>query len=131
MQQLRIHIDEAGRGPLAGPVFVGCTMSLQNFTKTDFQDSKALSPRKREQIYQTIFDHEQQGHIIAASGRATNHNIDTKGIIPSLQKACHRGLFVLLKKYFVMRRQQALLESVHGEDHIAARQLRQIFATAR
>ena len=131
MQHLRIHIDEAGRGPLAGPVFVGLTMSLCDFDKSLFQDSKQLSEKKRNIAYTALQDHESQGHIIAAAGRASNKDIDKKGIIPSLQKACHQWLFMLLRKYFIQYRQQALLDSVHGEDTIAETQLRYIFTHAR
>lgn len=55
--QLRIHIDEAGRGPLAGPVTVGLIMSLRNFPKNSFRDSKQLTHQQRVALYQRIYQH--------------------------------------------------------------------------
>lgn len=57
-----IGIDEAGRGPLAGPVIVaGVRVSrslLENYHRYPFleevNDSKKLSPSKREQLFQGI-----------------------------------------------------------------------------
>ena len=51
---LRIYIDEAGRGPLAGPVTVGLVMPLQDVDKSWFNDSKLLSEKKRDACYEEI-----------------------------------------------------------------------------
>lgn len=49
-------VDEAGRGPLAGPVVVACVMMPLN--KDDLiegvNDSKKLSPKKRDDLYDKI-----------------------------------------------------------------------------
>lgn len=52
---LVVGIDEAGRGALAGPVVVAGVIFPLNF-KPNFQvfDSKEISPKKREEIYQHI-----------------------------------------------------------------------------
>lgn len=50
-------IDEAGRGPLAGPVAVGVFVAPKNFDYKIFRglrDSKKLSQRKREEIFSQI-----------------------------------------------------------------------------
>ena len=51
-------VDEAGRGPLAGPVVVACAMMPLN--KKDLidgvNDSKKLSPKKRDLLYEKIID---------------------------------------------------------------------------
>ncbi len=127
--QLRIHIDEAGRWPLAGPVSVWCTLSLQQADLSDFCDSKSISERRRETLYGQIQDLESQGIIHYASWRASNKQIDEKGIIPALQYACVRGIFLCLKKYFVSQRAPALAQSVYGEDHMALAHLSRLFAT--
>ena len=53
-----IGVDEAGRGPLAGPVAVGVVMVLEGFdVAKEFQgvkDSKKLSEKKREKIFQML-----------------------------------------------------------------------------
>ncbi|MFH0763506.1 MAG: ribonuclease HII [Candidatus Omnitrophota bacterium] len=49
-------IDEAGRGPLAGPVVAGAVI-LKDFNfLEDIDDSKRLSPKKRERAYREILD---------------------------------------------------------------------------
>jgi len=49
-------IDEAGRGPLAGPVVSAAVILPQSFDDPDVTDSKKLSPKKREQLYEKIYD---------------------------------------------------------------------------
>jgi len=48
-----IGLDEAGRGPLAGPVVAGAVVFLNYKSQSDFgiNDSKKLSPEQREKIY--------------------------------------------------------------------------------
>ena len=41
-------MDEAGRGPLAGPVTAGCVILPKNFPLEILNDSKKLSEKKRE-----------------------------------------------------------------------------------
>lgn len=128
MNSLRIHIDEAWRGPLAGPVFVWLTMSLKNFDKSAFKDSKQLSKKKRVAAYTWLYKHEKKGSLVCASGWASAKEIDKFWIIASLQLATCRWLFHLLKKYFYRYRQQALIDSVYGEDTLAERELRKFFS---
>ncbi|HAC32014.1 MAG TPA: ribonuclease HII, partial [Treponema sp.] len=40
-------LDEAGRGPLAGPVVAGCVILPENFPVEILNDSKKLSEKKR------------------------------------------------------------------------------------
>jgi ribonuclease HII len=47
-------IDEAGRGPLAGPVVASAVILPQTFSHTGVNDSKLLTPRKREQLAEVI-----------------------------------------------------------------------------
>jgi ribonuclease HII len=49
-------IDEAGRGPLAGPVVSAAVILPQTFDDLDVTDSKKLSPTKRERLYERIYD---------------------------------------------------------------------------
>ncbi len=48
-------IDEAGRGPLAGPVVSAAVILPSTFQDPEVTDSKKLSPRKREQLYDRIY----------------------------------------------------------------------------
>ncbi|MCP5535460.1 MAG: ribonuclease HII [Akkermansiaceae bacterium] len=47
-------IDEAGRGPLAGPVAAAAVILPEEFTHELLDDSKKLSEKKREQLYDEI-----------------------------------------------------------------------------
>lgn len=47
-------IDEAGRGPLAGPLSVAAVVFPVGYANPDIYDSKALSEKKREELYQVI-----------------------------------------------------------------------------
>jgi len=44
-------LDEAGRGPLAGPVTAGCAVLPANFPLQFLGDSKALTVRQREKAF--------------------------------------------------------------------------------
>ena len=47
-------IDEAGRGPLAGPVVAACAVLGSDFNVIGVDDSKKLSEKKREELFQEI-----------------------------------------------------------------------------
>lgn len=47
-------IDEAGRGPLAGPVVAAAVILKVNTPIIDLKDSKLLSAKKRENVYEAI-----------------------------------------------------------------------------
>ena len=47
-------IDEAGRGPLAGPVVVGCVIMPKESLIEGINDSKKISEKKREKLYDLI-----------------------------------------------------------------------------
>jgi len=49
-------IDEAGRGPLAGPVVAACVMLPENCLIEGVNDSKKLSASKREKLYEIIME---------------------------------------------------------------------------
>ena len=49
-------IDEAGRGPLAGPVVAGAVILPKDETILYLNDSKQLSEKKREELYDVIID---------------------------------------------------------------------------
>ena len=47
-------IDEAGRGPLAGPVVAAAVVLPENYHHPEITDSKKLTPRKREELFKVI-----------------------------------------------------------------------------
>lgn len=50
-------IDEVGRGPLAGPVVAGAVILPKDHTILYLNDSKKLSEKKRELLYDEIMEH--------------------------------------------------------------------------
>ena len=49
-------IDEAGRGPLAGPVVSAAVILATTFHDPEITDSKKLSPKKRERLFNKIYN---------------------------------------------------------------------------
>ncbi|NNF98845.1 MAG: ribonuclease HII [Desulfobacteraceae bacterium] len=49
-------IDEAGRGPLAGPVVSASVVLPRSFPVASVNDSKKLTPRKRDRLYDHIYE---------------------------------------------------------------------------
>lgn len=47
-------VDEAGRGPLAGDVYAAAVILPQGLEIPGIDDSKKLSAKKREQLYEQI-----------------------------------------------------------------------------
>lgn len=54
--QLIAGVDEAGRGPLAGPVVSASVIFIPDFFIEGVNDSKVLSEKKREELYPQIID---------------------------------------------------------------------------
>lgn len=47
-------VDEAGRGPLAGPVVAAAVILPKDYHNSEIKDSKLLSPQKRERLHDVI-----------------------------------------------------------------------------
>ena len=52
--QLIAGVDEAGRGPWAGPVVASAVILPKGYHHSDINDSKQLTPIQREQLYDQI-----------------------------------------------------------------------------
>ncbi len=87
-----IGIDEAGRGPLAGPVAVGAFAVPRAWDKaplTGIRDSKQLSERQREAWYRALTTLSDVRYAVSQVGART---IDAQGIVPAIQSALARSL---------------------------------------
>ena len=73
-----IGLDEAGRGSLAGPVFAGAV--ILNF-KDKFDDSKKLTPEKRESLAEKIKSHHIFGIGIASVKEIDDLNIHQASLL--------------------------------------------------
>ena len=76
-------IDEAGRGPLFGPVVACAVIFNKDFDISDITDSKKISKNKREKIYQKIISQD----IDYGIGIVSNETIDTINILNATKKA--------------------------------------------
>ncbi|WP_018969733.1 ribonuclease HII [Rubritalea marina] len=74
---LVIGIDEAGRGPLAGPVSAAAVLLPDGFSHPLLDDSKKLSEKKREQIYADLMadDGIRWGHAYVEAEEIDSINI--------------------------------------------------------
>ena len=86
-----IGVDEAGRGPLAGPVAVGAVMVPEDFdvlrTFPAVKDSKQLSPQKRSEIYKEVIVRAETGDIRFCVRFSNSKHIDTFGITRAVSRA--------------------------------------------
>ena len=60
-------VDEAGRGPLAGPVYAAAVILSPDRPIEGLNDSKKLSEKKREALYDVIIDRAKAYCIASAS----------------------------------------------------------------
>lgn len=65
--ELLAGVDEAGRGPLAGPVYAAAVILPENFTLVGLNDSKKISETKREALFAEIQAQAIAWHIASAS----------------------------------------------------------------
>ena len=80
-------VDEAGRGPLAGPV-VAAAVILKTFDfKERIDDSKRLSAKKREKAYREIFK-----KSVVGVGIVGEKTIDRINIYQATKRAMHKAL---------------------------------------
>lgn len=89
-----VGVDEAGRGPLAGPVSVGVVavpLGLKTaLAKYGVKDSKKLSARDREQWYKWLAKERRVRKITFVTALISSKVIDKKGIVPAVKMGIGR-----------------------------------------
>lgn len=81
-------IDEVGRGPLAGPVVAGAVILPKDCDILYINDSKKLSEKKREELYEIIMEKA----IACAVGYATPERIDEINILQATYEAMREAV---------------------------------------
>lgn len=93
-----IGIDEAGRGPLAGPVAIGVFAVKSPGVLRSFRgvkDSKQLSERQREEWFSRIRLSVKNGEAAYTVAYARPETIDARGLTYSIYSALNRALMRL------------------------------------
>jgi ribonuclease HII len=81
-------IDEAGRGPLAGPVVAACVILPEDFDCAGIDDSKKLTPKRRDQQ----FDRLMAGSVRIGVGIVDAAQIDHENILRATHSAMRLAL---------------------------------------
>ena len=83
-----VGVDEAGRGPLAGPVVAGAVIVIQDFPELQqINDSKKLTEKKRERLFEAI-----EKNCIVGIGIASEKEIDEMNILNATFLAMRRAI---------------------------------------
>lgn len=87
-------IDEAGRGPLAGPVVVAAVIMPEDSMIEGVNDSKKVSEKKREKLYDEI----TENAIAWGVGIIDQEEIDNINILNATKKGLTKALTELSQK---------------------------------
>ncbi|WP_311406913.1 ribonuclease HII [Liquorilactobacillus uvarum] len=102
-------IDEAGRGPLAGPVVAAAVILPHNFDLLEVNDSKQLSASKREYLYGKILEEA----LAVGVGFSDNNLIDQINIYQATRSAMKEAVTAL-----PIRPQQLIIDAMQIETEI-------------
>ena len=81
-------VDEAGRGPLAGPVYAAAVILPEDADIKGLNDSKKICERKREELYEIIRERAIDFGIASAS----QEEIDDVNILNAVYMAMNRAV---------------------------------------
>lgn len=101
-------LDEAGRGPLAGPVTAGCAVLPSGFPLEVLGDSKALSERQRERAFALIQERAAWGLGWCDAGE-----IDEINILQASLRAMERAFHDLLARFPEVEITSAIVDGLH------------------
>ena len=87
-------IDEAGRGPLAGPVVIGCVIMPEDSMIEGVNDSKKVSEKKREKLYDEII----QNAVSWSVAIIDKNDIDELNILNATKKGVTEAIKTLKVK---------------------------------
>lgn len=85
-------IDEAGRGPLAGPVVAAAAILPEGFRHDALDDSKKLTVRQRERIYAELT---VRTDIVWAAAIVHSEEVDRLNILRATHEAMRRAVAAL------------------------------------
>lgn len=89
--QIVCGLDEAGRGPLAGPVYAGAVILPKGYIPEGLNDSKKLSEKKRDALFKVI----TENAVAWGFGTASAEEIDEINILNASMLAMKRAVEAL------------------------------------
>lgn len=112
-QPVQLGIDEAGRGPVLGPMVYGCCFSPvgshDEIKSMGFADSKQLAIDKRDDLFQVIKDRkdilgyyvnvhhaEELSELMLSKSRTSLNQISHDSAISFIRRALHDGVNVFI-----------------------------------
>jgi ribonuclease HII len=97
MKKRILGIDEVGRGPYAGPLVIGACILPENRDENpwieELNDSKKLSEKKREKLYEII-----KKNATSATGWVSSKELDEIGMSEALRLATRRAVEKIQKE---------------------------------
>ena len=90
-----VGVDEAGRGPLAGPVVAAACILSRAYINKEINDSKQLSEKKREELFEII----KKDAISYGVGVVSAEEIDKMNIYEATKKAMKLAIADLKVKF--------------------------------
>ena len=86
--KLLAGVDEAGRGPLAGPVYAAAVILAEDFFLPEINDSKKLTEKKREALFDVI----RENAVCYGIASASAEEIDDINILNASMLAMIRAV---------------------------------------
>lgn len=102
-------IDEAGRGPLAGPVVAGAVILPKDKEILYLNDSKQLSAKKREELYDVIMEQA----VAVGVGVVSPETIDDINILQATYQAMRMAIDKLSVKPDMLMNDAVTIPEVH------------------
>lgn len=93
--KLIVGLDEAGRGPLAGPLYAAAVIFPPDYENEKINDSKKLSPKAREALFDEITAKALSYAIVSASVE----EIDRYNILEADKRIMEKALTMLKAPY--------------------------------
>ena len=93
--QVIVGVDEAGRGPLAGPVVAAACILPRAYINKEINDSKQLTEKKREELFEII----KRDAVAYGIGVVSAEEIDRLNIYEATKKAMTQAIDNLKIKY--------------------------------
>ena len=102
-------IDEAGRGPLAGPVVAGAVILPKGLKIPYLNDSKQLSEKRREALYDQIM----ASAVAVGAGIVSPERIDEINILQATYEAMRQAVESLDPKPQILLNDAVIIPGIH------------------